>query len=147
RGANIKEVRIRFSDGSTYDQVGTINFVDVTVDRTTDTITVRATIPNPKGVLIDGQFAQVQLESGTSDEKVLVPQAALIADQQGIFFFGVGERKGPVKGGKAGAGSGPCFFGERGLSGGELVLARGVEGFRPGMPVRATPLPPMVGRS
>src|SRR5215470_5914270 len=69
RGANIRDVRIRFSDGSTYDEAGTINFVDVTVDRTTDTVTVRATMPNPKGVLIDGQFARVILASGTSEER------------------------------------------------------------------------------
>ena len=42
-------VRIRFSDGSTYGQPGRINFVDVTVDRATDTVTVRATMPNPDG--------------------------------------------------------------------------------------------------
>jgi len=147
RGADIKEVRIRFSDGSTYDQVGTINFVDVTVDRTTDTITVRATMPNPKGVLIDGQFAQVQLESGTSDERVLVPQAALIADQQGIYVFVVEDGKAAVKRVKPGAASGPDVIVESGLSGGELVIVQGLQGVRPGMPVRATPLPPMVGRS
>jgi membrane fusion protein (multidrug efflux system) len=42
-------VRIQFSDGSTYGQVGNINFVDVKVDRATDTVLMRATIPNPNG--------------------------------------------------------------------------------------------------
>src|SRR5258708_16745660 len=32
------KARVRFSDGKTYDQLGRINFVDVTVDRTTDTV-------------------------------------------------------------------------------------------------------------
>ena len=32
-------MRIRFSDGSIYDQPGQINFVDVSVDRATDTVT------------------------------------------------------------------------------------------------------------
>ena len=76
-------VRIRFSDGSTYDQAGRINFVDVTVDRATDTVLVRATLPNPKGTLIDGQLVRVSVESDKPEEKVLVPQAALIVDQQG----------------------------------------------------------------
>ena len=39
-------VRLRFSDGSTYGETGRINFVDVTVDRATDTVTVRATVAN-----------------------------------------------------------------------------------------------------
>ena len=63
------KARIRFSDGSIYDQVGEINFVDVTVNQATDTVTVRATIPNPKDRLIDGQLVRVNLESGTPGGK------------------------------------------------------------------------------
>ncbi len=58
------KVKLRFSDGSLYNQVGEINFVDVTVDRSTDSVTLRATIPNPKGTLIDNQLVRVILESG-----------------------------------------------------------------------------------
>jgi membrane fusion protein, multidrug efflux system len=146
QAANIRDVRIRFSDGSTYDQVGTTNFVDVTVDRATDTVTVRATMPNPKGVLIDGQFVQVKLESGTSEEKLVVPQAALIADQQGIYVFVVEDGKAAVKRVKPGGENGPDIIIDSGLSGGEPVIVQGLQGVRPGMPVRANPLPPMVGR-
>jgi membrane fusion protein (multidrug efflux system) len=49
------EVRIRFANGVTYNQVGTISFVDVMVDRSTDTVLVRAKMPNPDGILVDGQ--------------------------------------------------------------------------------------------
>ena len=145
RGANVKDVRIRFSDGSNYDQVGTINFVDVTVDKATDTVTVRATMPNPNGMLIDGQFAQVILESGTSEEKVLVPQAALIADQEGAYVFIVEDGKAAVKRVKPAGASGPDVIVESGLSGGEQVIVQGLQGVRPGTPVRATPVPPIVG--
>src|SRR5215510_1798768 len=48
------KVRIRFSDGTVYDQVGLINFLDVSVDRATDTVTARATMPNPNGAIVDG---------------------------------------------------------------------------------------------
>jgi membrane fusion protein (multidrug efflux system) len=75
---NIK-VKLRFSDGSFYDQVGEINFVDVTVDRSTDSVILRAAIANPKGLLIDSQLVRVLLESGTPTEKLVIPQAALIA--------------------------------------------------------------------
>src|SRR4029078_1202888 len=46
-GPDVKKITVfvRFADGSRYDQVGQIDFVDVSVDRTTDTILVRATIP------------------------------------------------------------------------------------------------------
>ena len=50
---------------SIYEQVGEINFVDVSVDRSTDTVLARATMPNPDGALIDGQLVQVILEAAT----------------------------------------------------------------------------------
>ena len=81
---NIK-VKLRFSDESMYDQVGEINFVDVTVDRSTDSVTLRATIPNPKGLLIDNQLVRVIFESGAPVEKTVISQAALIADQEGVY--------------------------------------------------------------
>src|SRR5208282_1705889 len=61
RQADIKniKVRIRFANGLTYDQEGSINFIDVSVNRATDTVIARATMPNPAGVLIDGQLVNV----------------------------------------------------------------------------------------
>jgi len=143
RATDVKSimVRIRFSDGSIYDQMGEINFVDVTVDRTTDTVIVRATIPNPNGRLIDGQLVRVNLESGASEEKVVIPQAALIADQEGVYVFVVEDGKAVVKRVKTGGESGANVVIEAGLSEGELVIVEGLQGVRPGIVVRATPLP------
>jgi membrane fusion protein (multidrug efflux system) len=135
------KVQIRFSDGSIYDQVGEINFVDVTVDRTTDTVIARATMPNPDGRLIDGQLVRVNLESGTPDEKVVIPQAALIADQEGVYVFVVEDGKAVVKRVKTGGESGTRVVIEAGLSGGEQVIVEGLQGVRPGLTVRASPLP------
>jgi membrane fusion protein (multidrug efflux system) len=135
------KVRIRFSDGSTYDREGEINFVDVTVDRTTDTVTVRATIPNPDGRLIDGQLVRVNLESGTPEEKVVIPQAALLADQQGVYVFVVEDGKAVVKRVKPGGESGTNVVIDSGLSAGAQVIVEGLQGVRPGVAVRANPLP------
>ena len=134
-------VRIHFSDGSIYDQMGEINFVDVTVDRTTDTVIVRATIPNPNGRLIDGELVRVNLESEASEEKVVIPQAALIADQEGVYVFVVEDGKAVVKRVKTGGDRGANVVIEAGLSEGELVIVEGLQGVRPGIAVRATPLP------
>ncbi len=83
----LKQIKanLKFSDGSTYDQVGQLNFVNVTVDRATDTILVRGSFPNPKAGLVDGQLVRVSLQGDKPEEKILVPQAALIADQQGVY--------------------------------------------------------------
>ena len=69
----------------------------MTVDRATDTVLVRATFPNPAGGLTDGQLVRVALESGTPQEKVVVPQSALIADQEGVYVFVVEDGKAVVK--------------------------------------------------
>jgi membrane fusion protein (multidrug efflux system) len=140
------KVRIRFADGTVYDQMGAINFVDVSVDRTTDTVTARATMPNPKGALIDGQLVRVDLEAGTPVEQVVVPQAALIADQGGVYVFIVEDGKAAVRRLKLGGESGSDVVVQEGLSGGEQVVVEGLQGVRPGVPVRATPLPTTVSR-
>lgn len=131
---------LRFADGSTYDQAGQINFVDVTVDRATDTVLVRATFPNPAGGLTDGQLVRVALESGTPQEMVVVPQSALIADQEGVYVFVVEDGKAVVKRIKPGRESGTDTVVEEGLSGSEQVIVEGLQGVRPGIPVKASPL-------
>ncbi len=141
------KVRIRFADGTMYDQTGSINFVDVTVDRSTDTVLVRATVANPKGGLIDGQLVRIVVESGAPEEKVVVPQSALIADQQGVYVFVVEDGKAAVKRLKVGGEIGANVVVDQGLSGGEQVIVEGLQGVRPGIPVRAAPLPPALGRS
>lgn len=135
------KVQIRFSDGSIYDQVGEINFVDVTVDRTTDTVIARATMPNPNGALIDGQLVRVNLESGTPAERIVIPQAALIADQGGVYVFVVEDGKAVVKRVKPAGESGNDVVIESGLSAGDQVIVEGLQGVRAGMAVRASPLP------
>ena len=71
RNQNVERIkaRVRFSDGTTYGEVGEINFVDVSVNRSTDTILVRAKFPNAKSVLIDGQLVQVIIDSGDARRK------------------------------------------------------------------------------
>jgi membrane fusion protein, multidrug efflux system len=141
------KVRIRFADGTMYDQMGNINFIDVTVDRATDTVLVRGTVPNPTGSLIDGQLVRVLLESGTPEEKILIPQAALIADQEGVYVFAVEDGKAVVKRVKTGGAQGTDVVIDQGLTGGEEVIVQGLQGVRPGAPVKASALPATIGRS
>ena len=124
---------------------GEINFVDVSVDRTTDTILVRATMPNPQGTLIDNQLVRVVVEIDTPDQKVVVPQAALIADQQGPYVFIVEDGKAAIRRIKIGDEVGTDVVVEEGLSGGEQVIVEGLQAMRSGAPVRATPMTRTVG--
>jgi membrane fusion protein (multidrug efflux system) len=141
------KVGIRFSNGTEYNQSGRIDFVNVQVDRATDTVLVRAVIPNPDGRLIDGQLVRVSVEGDKPQEKVLVPQSALIVDQQGPYVFLVVDGKAEIRRVKLGGESGANAIVEDGLKGGEQVVVQGLESLRPGTPVTATPasLPPSQG--
>ena len=138
---------LRFADGSSYKPIGRINFVDVSVDRSTDTVSVRATFPNPDSVLVDGQFARVGLEIGTPEEKIVIPQAALISDQAGVYVFVASDGKAAVRRVKPAGESGTGVIIDQGLNPGELVIIDGLQSLRPGAPVQAKPMPPAPGRS
>ena len=140
-------VSIRFSDGSVYPETGKINFIDVTVDRATDTVTVRATLPNPKGKLIDGQLVRVSVTAKKPENKVLVPQAALLVDQQGPYVFVVADGKAVVQRVKLGGDYGTDAIIDDGLKGGEQVVVQGTESLRPGAAVTASPVQPPASRS
>jgi membrane fusion protein (multidrug efflux system) len=140
-------VSLRFSDGSTYEQKGRVDFVDVSVERATDTVLVRATLPNPAGKLLDGTLVRVAVQADKSEEKVLVPQSALIADQQGAYVFAVADGKAVVKRVKVGAETGSYIVIEQGLVGNEQIVIQGLQNLRPGVPVLASPVTLTTGRS
>jgi membrane fusion protein (multidrug efflux system) len=144
--AGIK-IKIRFADGSIYKHEGTVNFIDVSVDRATDTVLARATMPNPDGALIDGQLVGVAVEAGAPQDKVVVPQAALIADQQGIYVFAVEDGKAVVKRIKTGGESGANVVVVDGLKGGEQIIVEGLQNIRPGQPVQAAPAATTLNRT
>ncbi len=82
-------VRIRFQDGSEYPYAGQVDFVGISVERGTDTVPVRAVLPNPDGWLRDGQFVQVRVERAEAEQAIIIPQSAIQADQQGVFVLAV----------------------------------------------------------
>jgi membrane fusion protein (multidrug efflux system) len=88
----------------------------------------------------------VSVEADKPVEKVLVPQSALVVDQQGIYVFVVADGKAVVSRVKLGGESGPYAIVDDGLKGGEQVVVQGMEGLRPGSPVVASPVPsPIAG--
>jgi membrane fusion protein, multidrug efflux system len=133
------DVSIQFSNGAIYSEKGKIDFIDVKVDRATDAVTTRAKIANPNGELVDGQLVQVAVESGKPEERVVVPQVALIADQQGTYVFAVEDGKSVVKRLKLGPAKGGSVVVLDGLTGGEMVVVEGTQGLKPGAAVTASP--------
>lgn len=140
RGVNARavKVRVQLADGSIYDQVGEVDFVDVEVNQATDSINVRAKFPNPKGWLIDGQLVTVQVESATSTMAMLVPQQALQFDQSGYFVLTV-DPENRIKVQPVGIAGGYDTDVQitTGLKEGDRVVVEGVQKVRPNQLVQA----------
>jgi membrane fusion protein (multidrug efflux system) len=134
-------VQLRFADGSLYDHTGDINFVDVSVDAGTDTVLVRASVPNPDRVLVDNQFVRVAVVGRTPEEQVVIPQAALLADQEGTYVFVVVDGKAAVKRVKLGPEVGTGIAVTSGLEAGDQLIVDGMQTLRPGAAVVARPMP------
>ena len=87
-------VKLRLADGSMYDKTGKFNFLDVKVDPGTYTVAVRTEFPNPDGVLVPGQFAEIVIEEEAPEEALVIPQSALQIDQAvGLFVLVVSAEK------------------------------------------------------
>lgn len=145
KGGNDKSdyyVQITLADGSVYPEKGKIEFADVTASTSTDSVAVRARIANPKGYLIDQQIVQVAVVDKAPEKKLVLPQSALLLDQQGSYALTVdGEGKVGIARLKLGAQQGAFMVIEGGLKAGDLVVVNGHQKARPGQKVAAVTAP------
>jgi len=140
QGADAVRVRVRLPDGSQYAQTGQVNFIDVQTDRTTDTALVQAQIPNPDGLLSDGQFIGITAEGEEPQQVVVIPQSAVQIDQTGPFVLIVGDGN-KVEQRRVRLGRGPAGQSvvESGLDAGAMVITEGAQRVRPGAVVAPRP--------
>ncbi|HEX2840499.1 MAG TPA: efflux RND transporter periplasmic adaptor subunit [Hyphomicrobium sp.] len=131
-------VRLKLPDGTMYDQDGTIAFSDVETNPQTDTVTVRATFPNPKRLLVDQQIVGVQVEAREPEERLVISQSAVILDQQGAYVLVVDkDNKVEQRRVKLGDQRGPEIIVQEGLKEGDRVIVSGQQKVRPGIAVDA----------
>ncbi len=100
-GLAAAKIRVRLSTGHVLAQTGRLDYVSPTVSNTTDTITLRATIANPRQAgtgsgqtgdreLVSGQFITALVDAPQPISLITVPQSAVLDDQQGSYVFTVG---------------------------------------------------------
>ena len=104
----------------------TVDYVSPSMDEKTRTLKVRVGVKNPKGRLRAGMFVNVQLYLPSGEEAVVIPKAALLADEGRSFVFvhhhGEYWVRRPVETGRS---SGDRVEVTKGLAGGETVVAEG----------------------
>lgn len=139
RSADSVLVRLKLPDGSTYEHDGAIKFSEVESNPGTDTVTVRAEIPNPKRLLVDQQIVGVSVVAKNPDHKLMVSQAAILLDQQGAYVLAVtGDSKVEIRRIEVGEQSGPRIVVTGGLAEGDRVITSGHQKVRPGIVVEAS---------
>jgi cobalt-zinc-cadmium efflux system membrane fusion protein len=104
----------------------TVDFVSPSMDEKTRTLKVRVGVKNPKGRLRAGMFVAVQLFLPSGEEAILIPRAALLADEGRSFVFvqhhGDYWVRRPVETGRS---SGDQVEVTKGLAGGETLVTEG----------------------
>jgi len=85
-------VRMQLADEQGYPHMGHMSFVDNQVDESTGTIQGRATFQNPSALFVPGVFAEILLKGRGPYEAMLIPDAAVSADQATRFVYVVDDK-------------------------------------------------------
>jgi membrane fusion protein (multidrug efflux system) len=139
-GGDSAAVRIVLDDGSVYGLPAKLLFSDLSVDPSSGQISLRAEVPNPKGVLLPGMYVRAQLEQASASAAMLLPQQAVERTTQGdsvkvVAADGsVSSRAVKVSAAKDGQ-----WVVLEGLKPGEQVMVDGFQKLRGKAPVKAVP--------
>ena len=121
-------VHLTLEDGSDYGHAGQVQFSDIGVDESTGTVTVRASFPNPQGLLLPGMFVKAVFDQAVEPRAFLVPQPALQRDFDGSAFVYVVGRDNKALRRKVTANrtSGTNWVVTAGLQPGDRVITQGL---------------------
>jgi membrane fusion protein (multidrug efflux system) len=135
---NDYEVDLVMPDGKPFPQRGRINFADPSFSPDTGSFTVRAVLPNPKGVMRPGMFVTAFLKGALRPKAIVVPQLAVQQGSNGRLVYVV-NAAGHAEVRPVAVGD---YVGEKdivivsGLHAGDRVVVSGVLKVVPGQPVK-----------
>lgn len=137
-------ITLVLDDGSTYAHAGTLQFSGVQVNPATGAITLRATVPNPEGLLMPGMYVRARLQEGVSERALLAPQQAVTRDPAGVARVLVVKDDDTLENRRivTGAAVGNRWEVLAGLTAGERILVEGSQRVKAGDKVRPVPVQP-----
>jgi membrane fusion protein (multidrug efflux system) len=150
-------VKLRLPTGRLYGPEGKIDFVDPIVAQSTDTLTMRARMPNPpvtppepgkpvNRALTDGEFVTAIIEGVEPVQALAIPRSCVLSDQQGSYVYVVGDKNiAEQRRITLGQSSPETAVVLNGLKEGETVVVDGIQRVRPGQPVNPGPASPGPG--
>ncbi|WP_093392257.1 efflux RND transporter periplasmic adaptor subunit [Halopseudomonas xinjiangensis] len=134
------EVRLILENGAEYPHPGYIDFLAMTVDRSTGTVAARAQFPNPDRSLLPGQFVQARVLAGSRPSGILIPQRAVMMTNRGGSVMVLSEaNEAQTRQIQLGDMRGSAWVVRDGLEPGERIIVDGWQGVRSGSEVRTRP--------
>jgi membrane fusion protein (multidrug efflux system) len=135
-------VEVVLGDGSIYPHQGKITFANASFNQQTGTFLLRATLPNPGGVLRPGQFVRVRVSGPVRVNAILVPQQSVLQGAKGHFVMLVDkDGNAEIRGVQVGPWHGADWFIIAGLKSGDVVVTDGMVKLSPGAAVKIVDAP------
>lgn len=128
-------------DGSAYPFAGKLLFSDISVDPSTNQITLRSEFPNPNLDLLPGSYVRVRLEQAVQPKGLSVPQRAVVRDSAGVPKVLVVDTQARVSERQVvlGSAQGDRWQVSEGLAPGEQVVVEGLQHIKAGDQVQLAP--------
>lgn len=146
--ASVKGVTLMLPDGKEYAKKGTLNFAASSIDPELGTQQLRATFENADKSLLPGQFVRVRVTTGKQDGVFLVPQTAVLTNDQGKFVYVANEKnEATIKPITAGNWVGKDWVVLSGLKAGEKVIVDNLIKLRPSAQVAPHLVDPATSQS
>ena len=122
------QVKVQFGDGTWYNKVGTINFVDNKIDKDSGSVQMRATFDNTKMWLVPGDYMKVKLVAPKKVEYLTVPQSCTKGDaMSGYYVWAVIDDKAVKKDIKVSDDIDNNWIVEDGLNSGDTIVVSGIQ--------------------
>lgn len=86
-----REVIVKLGEDGKQTYPATLDYLSPNVDLSTGTLTVRANLDNPKGLLKSGLYVSITLPYGEQKEAVLINSASIGTDQLGKYVYIVND--------------------------------------------------------
>ncbi len=135
-GVGRTRVTLILEDDSVYERSGVLDFLDQSVDPSTGTVSLRAEFPNPRRILLPGEFVRARIEAGVRPDGILVPQRAVRLSSDGASVMTIDDKglaaPRPVKVGEL---RGDQWEIKSGLKPGDRVITDNLQKLQPGAPV------------
>lgn len=137
------DVQIILDNGELFAQKGKLEFSDVTVDETTGSITLRATVPNPDHRLLPGMFVRARVSEGIKPDAILVPQQGVSRTPTGAASVMVVNQDNKVEARTVTTAQavGDKWLIASGLKAGDRVIVTGLQKIGPGAAVKIEEIP------